>query len=51
MLGPEGTLEPEALQALFDGCIDIGVESSDGFMDEMLGFFNRIMSNIPQHRG
>lgn len=51
LLGPEGKLDPESLEALFGSCVDTRVESKDGYMDEMLGFFNRILSNLPQHRG
>ncbi len=50
-LGTEGTLDPAELGALLESCQDERVDSIDGFMDDMLGFFNRMLSGLPMHRG
>lgn len=46
-LGREGALDVEALQALLDGCHDDGQPATEGFMDEMVGYFNRLLHGVP----
>ncbi len=48
-LGHEGMLPTEELRELFDGCEHDGRPPSEGFMDEMLGYFNRLLSGLPGH--
>lgn len=48
-LGAEGSLDPAKLQELLESCASDRVASTEGFMDEMLGFFNRMLSGLPQH--
>ena len=50
-LGPEGALVPAELQALMESCMSDRIDSTEGFMDEMLGFFNRMLSGLPPHQG
>lgn len=46
-LGREGALPTGELKALLDGCHDDGRPATEGFMDEMLGYFNRLLSGVP----
>ncbi|MEM9462629.1 MAG: GTP-binding protein [Myxococcota bacterium] len=48
-LGPEGTLVPDELQSLMDGCRAQGVDATEGFMQDMVGYFNRLLSGVPGH--
>lgn len=48
-LGPEGALVPDELQSLMDGCRANGVDPTEGFMQDMVGYFNRLLSGVPTH--
>jgi G3E family GTPase len=49
-LAREKTLPVEALQRMLDGCRHDGHPSGEAFMQEMLGYFNRLLSGLPGHR-
>lgn len=48
-LGAEGTLPVDELQATLAGCEHDGQPVHQGFMDDMLGYFNRLLSGVPGH--
>ena len=50
-LGREHTLPVDDLQQLLDGCKDDGRPAGERFMEETLGYFNRLLSNVPGHQG
>lgn len=49
-LAREGAMPVEALQSLLDGCRHDGLPRGEAFMQEMLGYFNRLLGGIPGHR-
>lgn len=50
-LAPEGALDPSLLGSLLEECRADGSDSTEGFMQEMLGYFNRLLSGISTHGG
>lgn len=46
-LGREDSLPVEELRALLEGCQHDGRPAAEGFMDDMLGYFNRLLSGVP----
>lgn len=50
-LAREGTMPVDALQSLLDGCRHDGRPSGEAFLQDMLGYFNRLLSGLPGHQG
>lgn len=50
-LGREGGLDREGLELLLDGCVHDGRPAHAAHMEEMLGYFNRLLSTVPGHLG
>ncbi len=48
-LGREGTLPTDALTEQLDRCVHANAPTSEQFMDDMLGYFNRLLSGVPGH--
>lgn len=47
-LGREGTLPVESLRTLLDGCGSDAQPSTETFMADMLGYFNRLLDGVPR---
>jgi G3E family GTPase len=50
-LGRGGGLDANALRARFEGCIHDGRPAHEAHMEDMLGYFNRLLSTLPGHLG
>lgn len=46
-LGREGRVPAAALQSSIDACIHDGRPAAEGFMDDMVGYFNRLLAGQP----
>lgn len=50
-LGREGQLDAETLRSQLDAACYAGPRSPQGFLDDMVGHFNRLLSTVPGHKG